>query len=223
MDAQSLQTVQNTFEKCFRDSAIFIRSGFSGRYFEADEVRWDNKSWIVIAAGLDEGQAGKVFRGNQNRAEKSLAPLYFRGACEMSLLFVARPFHGDPAEISPLSLVTPFAPQQGIRWLELREAYIRLWGIPTNTQGLSNIRWEWDLDSVRDTPRERWLRDWTTDLGFNPAHSPSHLHLNSTRIETGQGSHFRFDDSPHELRLAIGRPNPLALILSIAVWLRSLS
>lgn len=220
MSAHDLQTIQNTFTKCLKDSAVFRRPDSHGNYFEVNNLRKDNKDWLVVAAGIDESEAGDLFQGISKRAEKAVAPLRFGNSCEISILFVARPFSG---EIVPNSKSFPFAVQQGIPWIELREAYIRVWDLPDgNPQKLSNIRWEWDLSGRSDDPYEDWLREWKEEIGFNPSHSPSHLHFNTDRNTQENTSSVRSGDRLDDLRLAVGKPNPLALILSLAVWLRSL-
>ena len=220
MSAYNLVNIQKTFQQCFKDVAVFERSDTDGRFIEVDDIHKENKHWVVIAAGLSQSEAEEFFAGNRTKAERSLIPLRYKSTCRISLLFVLRPFEQDPMYVNQTILVSPFAITRGIPWIELRHAYVRILEIPENDANLSSLRWEWDpVPSIRD-PDEKWLRPWKHDCGFNPAHPPSHLHVNS--IPLAQASLMRPGDSPNELRMAIGRPNPLALILSIAAWFRGL-
>jgi hypothetical protein len=218
MGAHDLVTIQRTFEQCFKDIAVFERYDMDGQFFEVNDVQKDNGRWLVIAAGLSEAEAKDFFAGNPARAQKSLVPLRYRSRCKISLLFVLRPFEENPKYPNQTILVSPFAPTKRIPWIEIRQAYMRILDIPDNDIQLSSVRWEWDaVPAVRD-PDEKWLRSWKYDCGFNPAHPPSHLHLNSRALVPG--SITRPGDLKNELRIAIGRPNPLAFILSIAAWFR---
>ena len=106
--------------------------------------------------------------------------------------------------------------------MEIRIAYIRIYDIPENDNRLLNLRWEWDVQPAVQDPFEKWLKCWKSDCGFNPAHPPSHLHLNSEVFSSGGNKAIRPGDLERELRLAIGRPNPLAFLLSIGAWFRGL-
>lgn len=218
MSAHDLATIQRTFQQCFKDIAIFERSDTDGQFFEVNDIQKDNRRWLVIAAGLNQAEAEDFFAGNPTRVQKSLVPLRYKSSCEISFLFVLRPSDQDPMYSNQTILVSPFAPTQRIPWIEIRQAYVRILNIPDNETQLSSLRWEWDpVPAIRD-PDEKWLRSWKYDCGFNPAHPPSHLHLNSKVLVPG--SIRRPGDLYNELRIAIGRPNPLAFIFSIAVWLR---
>ena len=220
MSAYDLVVIQRTFQQCFKDIAVFERSDTDGQFFEVNDIQKDNKRWLVIAAGLDQAEAEDFFVGNSNRAEKSLVPLRYKLICKISLLFVLRPFEQDPMFCNQTILVSPFAPTKGIPWIEIREAYVRIRDIPDNSSQLANLRWEWDSVPAIQDPVEKWLRSWKYDCGFNPAHPPSHLHLNSENFVPG--STRRPGDLQNELRIAIGRPNPLAFLISIAVWFRGI-
>lgn len=220
MGLHNLVTIQRTFQQCFKDIAVFERSDTDGQFIEVDDIHKENRHWVVLAAGLDQTEAGNFFAGNRTKAERSLIPLRYKLTCKISLLFVLRPFEQDPMFTNQTILVSPFALTKGIPWIEIRQAYVRILDIPENDMKLSNLRWEWDPVPATSDPDEKWLRSWKYECGFNPAHPPSHLHLNSKPLAVG--SMMRPGDSPNELRMAIGRPNPLALIFSIAVWLRGL-
>jgi hypothetical protein len=218
MGVHDLTTIQKVFQQCFTDIAVFERSDTDGRFFEVNDIQKDNKRWLVIAAGLSQVEAESFFVGDTTRARKSLVPLRYKTSCEISLLFVLRPFEEEPKYLNQTILVSPFAPTKGIAWIEIRQAFLRILKIPDNDACLSSLRWEWDpVPAIRD-PDEKWLRSWKSDCGFNPAHPPSHLHLNSKPLDPWVK--IRPGDLKNELRIAIGRPNPLAFLCSIAVWFR---
>ena len=87
--------------------------------------------------------------------------------------------------------------------------------------GLFNLRWEVDTREAGKPPREHWLRDWKRTLRHNPAHPSSHLHFNTqpkaSPVERSRGLE---EPGENDLRLAIGDPNPLAFLLSVAAWVR---
>ncbi len=217
MTANQLSIIQNTFVDCFSDSAVFDRREAEGNYFEADDIRKDNSHWLVIAAGLTDTEARSLFKGNTTRAKRASIPLRFMEKCEISVLFVARPFLGNAMDASSRCFIAPFAPKRGMPWIELRQARVRISSLPPNRNSLQNFRWEYDCRQAKQQPLEGWLHRWNREFGFNPAHSPSHLHINSDELSPDET---RPGDTIEDLRLAIGNPNPLVLIMSIAVWLR---
>jgi hypothetical protein len=217
-----LVAIQNAFQQCFRDIAVFERFRSDGQFFEVNDFQKENKRWLVIAAGIEKTEAVELFRGNPKRAQRSLIPLKYRDRCRISLLFLIRPFNEDPKYENQTVLVSPFAPDRGIPYVEIRIAYIRIYDIPENDNRLLNLRWEWDALSALKDPIEKWLKSWMSDCGFNPAHPPSHLHLNSEEFSSSGKGAVRTGDFERELRLAIGRPNPLAFLLSVGAWFRGL-
>ncbi|MDA1014040.1 MAG: hypothetical protein O3A00_06255 [Planctomycetota bacterium] len=79
-------------------------------------------------------------------------------------------------------------------------------------------------DSIANLPLrlkvDRERHPWKDALAFNPAHPPSHLHINQTPLDEYESLRDAGTHSPAELRLTVGVPNPLALILSVAAWKR---
>lgn len=217
MSISDLVGIQRTFTKCLKDIAVFERFHSDGQFFEVNDIQKENKRWLVVAAGIGEDETRDLFHENHKRAQKSLIPLLYKSTCRISFLFVLRPFDQDPMYSNQALLISPFAPTSGIPWVEIRNGYIKILNIPDNDNRLVNLRWEWDVIPALQYPYERWLRFWKDNCGFNPAHPPSHLHLNSDVISSR-----RSGELENELRLALGRPNPLAFLLSIAVWLRRL-
>ncbi|RJP33791.1 MAG: hypothetical protein C4527_03695 [Candidatus Omnitrophota bacterium] len=220
MAEYNLDSIKSIFSKCLDDCAVFHRPDSDGRLFESEVIHKEDKHWLVMAAGLCESEARKWFSSNNQRAENALHPLRFKHACEISFLFIVRPISEERSQFNPLKLIVPFAVQHQIPYLEINQAYIRMWDFPDNPHKLLNLRWEWDARPAANHPYENWLKEWTHDIGFNPAHPSSHLHINTKRLDPFT---LRAGDLFGDLRLAIGHPNPLALIFSIAVWLRSLS
>ncbi len=215
-----LVSIKNIFSKCLEDCAVFHRPDSDGKLFESEVIHKENKTWLVIAAGLCESEANKWFSGHKKRAENSIFPILFKQRCEISMLFVVRAYDGNSIYSNPMRLIVPFAIQQQIPYLEMSQAYVRIWGVPDNYHNLMNLRWEWDTRPTKNYPYEKWLRNWTYDIGFNPAHPPSHLHINTERLDP---SKLRTGDLCEDLRLAIGNLNPLSFLFSLAVWLRTLT
>jgi len=218
MSDQEFILIKNIFMECFNDSLIFKRPDTDGNFFEIGDLRKDQKLWLVLGAGLNESDAQDLFRGHPKKTQNASYPIRFDPDGKISLLFVVRPLEQIPNEDTSLKLIVPFAFNKGIPYLEMRQAHIRVRDLPENSHNLRNLRWEWDIQSSVNQPWERWLRSWQEDIGFNPAHPPSHLHLNTEPPIPDD----RPTDSRSDLRLAIGKPNPLALIFSIAVWLRAI-
>jgi hypothetical protein len=132
-----------------------------------------------------------------------------------------RPFDPGAEILAPHHHVTLYAPGEKIPFVAIREGHLRVTHLPDNNNArLDSIRWELDPVEGRRIPMEESLRDWHATLGCNPAHPPSHLHFNSPPQPIGR--------SPvqaaisNDLRLAMGVPNPLGMILSLSNWLKSL-
>ncbi len=222
MSVNDLSLIQDIFSECIKDIAVLERVESDGRFFESDSIKKERKNWLVIGAGLDESEASRFFPGNSKRAENSIIPLRYK-SCKISMLFVVRPFNGEFDSISmSSSLIAPFAPRKNIPWIQIRNAFLNVYDIPKNNNKLINFRWEWDTNHSFEEPYERWLRLWKNEIGFNPAHPPSHLHINSRTYKENIEFVKRAGDTADDLRLSFGNPNPLSLILSVAVWLRAL-
>lgn len=218
MGSHELITLQAIFTQCFKDIAVFERFSSDGHYFESNDLIKEAKRWLVIAAGINEDDAKKYFNSHPNRFRKAIIPLSYKSLAKISLLFVIKPLSINSKHASSEELVAPFAPNRGIDLIEIRQGFIKVNDIPDNSQNLKSIRIDWELLPSLQEPFEKWLCSWKRECGFNPAHPPSHLHLNPKSSLGGN----RPGDLVDDLRLYLGKPNPLALILSIANWLRKL-
>jgi len=211
--------ILNQFNGCFQDIGIFERSEADNRYFESGDITRENTKWLVVAAGLNQSQAVKLFKGSPKRVEKAVIPLRYRDTCELKILFELRACDNTVEASWPIA---PFAAKSDVPWVEIRNAFLGVVNLPENQQSISNLRWEWDVYSSLKKPTEKWLRKWHAECGFNPAHPLPHLHINSAYLDSAQNVPQRPVKTIDELRLAIGYPNPLALLLSLGTWLRKL-
>ncbi len=214
----SIERLAEIVEGCLRATSVFDRDVAGASLFESDELRKENKQWLVVAAGINRALAHDVFPVHNQKAERATTPVRLLGGGEMSFLFLLRPADFPLGGVEALRQVVDFAPRRGIPLVEIREASWRISIDWDNDHRLENLLWEFDLARSRGTPMEARLRDWRDVLGFNPAHPPSHLHINGAAANDidsrGRASHPMTD-----LRLAVGMPNPLALFLSLAAWI----
>ena len=218
----SLTRIVDLFEECFRDAAVFQREVSGASLFETDTLRKEKKEWVVIAAGVGPGDAATFFPGNASRAERAQVPLRIASGGQLSVLFVIRPFDPGSEDLPQLPLITPFAPGRGVPYAEIRNgSFFRPSGLSGKQVVVENFRWELDVGTSQQEPMEDWLCQWKRFLGHNPAHAPSHFHFNTPPLDAGRGARGRAEHARGDLRLAVGLPNPLALILSFAGWLRS--
>jgi hypothetical protein len=140
----------------------------------------------------------------------------------MSLLLVVRPVRPPFSSLTDLENVSTFAPAENLPFVKIRDgSYLRCWDLNDSDRRVQSLRWELDAQQSRTDPIEPWLREWKQYVGFNPAHSPSHLHINAPAFMPNALDD-RIEHSAEELRLGIGVPNPLCLILSLAAWLRKM-
>jgi hypothetical protein len=210
--------IQRIFESCLREAAVFERDGSGGQLFESDTIRRENKKWIAIAAGISRGEAQALFHANSSRAERATVPvrtLGIRGYA--SFLFVLRPMSFPIAQHDPTNQIAHFAPQDEIPLVELRDGFFRIRDLEENKNTVSTLRWELDAVQSRHDPLEPWLRRSASLLGYNPAHPPSHLHINSF----GENEVGMAVEPAADLRLCVGVLNPLGLVLSFAACLRA--
>jgi hypothetical protein len=203
-----------------RDAQVFDRDVTSGSLFEVDSLKKEKKSWLALAAGITEEEAGNIFPTNSSRAERATIPLSVLGGGQVSLCFVLRPIALPIEELATFSRATHFAPREGIPLVEVRDAYFRVSNLPCQDNRLNHLRWELDLRTAHQDPIEKWLRPWMDRIQYNPGHAPSHIHFNAPPIDAEAVGRDRDEHSPSELRLAVGIPNPLALILSLSAWIR---
>jgi hypothetical protein len=215
-----LDDVSRVFSACMRDAQVFERDVASGSLFEVDSLKKEKKSWLALAAGITEEEAGNVFPTNSSRADRATIPLSVLGGGQVSFYFVLRPIRLPIDELTMFSRAAQFAPRKGIPLVEVRDAYFRVSNLPSHENRLNHLRWEFDLRTAHQDPIEEWLRPWMHRIQYNPGHAPSHIHFNAPPIDVEAVGRDRAEHSPSELRLAVGVPNPLALILSISAWIR---
>jgi len=216
----TLDNLSRVFTACMRDAQIFDRDVHSGSLFEVDSIKKEKKNWLAVAVGITEEESRTVFRANPARAERATIPLNVLGGGQASFFFLLRPVRLPIEKPSALARVAHFAPRDEIPLVEIREAYFRLSHLPGDDNRLDHLRWELDLTTGSEDPKEEWLRPWMARIQYNPAHPPSHIHFNAPPDDIESSNRDRSVHSPSELRLAVGIPNPLAMILSIAVWIR---
>lgn len=218
-----LERIADVFEECFHDAAVFERS-VGGTVIETDVVRLENKKWLVVAAGVDVDDAFRYFCDNSKRAERAQEPVRILPQGQLSLLLVVRSVMPPLENAAELQNVTTFAPGRDIPLVQIRDgSFVRCWDIDDPEGRIRTLRWELDIQEASKDPHEEWLNSWRRHLTFNPAHSASHLHVNAPAIIPNAPKDARIEHSSRELRLGVGLPNPLGLILSLAAWLRSLS
>ncbi len=217
-----LQRIADLFVACFQDAGVFKRQVPGASLIEAAECELDRKQWVVVCAGLSDSEAGVYFRKEPGRRDRALTPLTVTGGGQLSFAFVVRPFDRGRESAPEPPGVAPFAPGEGLAFVELRQgSFFRASNLEGNDIGVEHLRWELDVPGSLQQPREAWLRKWKIILGHNPAHSASHLHINSPPLDPSGSSEHRGEHSAADLRLGVGPPNPLALILSFAAWLRA--
>lgn len=218
MNTYQYTQLPRIISKCLKDIAIFQRNGADGDYLESNDVEKEGKRWVVIAAGLDEQKAQHYFSGSPKRMEKAMLPLCCKEKCKLSIFLILKPCFGNGESISNSEFLVPFARSSGVEHVEIREGQIKIWDIADNNQNINSMRIDWDLPPSLDDPYEHWMLTWKDECGFNPAHPPTHLHINSTPDEVTVRRGDRIDD----LRLSLGKPNPLAILLSISSWINNL-
>ena len=217
-----LDKVADTFVECFQDAGVFERSS-GGTIIETDVVRKENKKWIVVAAGIGQDVANGLFPHSPSRAERASEPVTIVPDGQLSILLVLRPVALPFQKDIDLENVTNFSPGKGIPFVQLRQGcFLRIWDVRDTKSRIHSLRWELDVVQALQYPREDWLREWRRYLGFNPAHPPSHIHVNAIPFIPNAQENERIEHSADELRLGIGVPNPLGLILSLAAWLRAI-
>lgn len=141
---------------------------------------------------------------------------------QLSLLLVLRPVSLPLQKSADLDNVTTFSPGKGVPLVQMRQGcFLRMWDVRDANTKIHSLRWELDNAQALRDPHESWLREWRRYLSFNPAHPASHLHINAIPFVPNADENARVEHSADELRLGIGIPNPLGLILSIAAWLRA--
>jgi hypothetical protein len=220
MDIHKFRIIEDTIFECLHSSGTFKRAIPDIPILEVNDIMKDNKRWIVFAAGIGPIEANELFAGDNKRKERSKLPLLSNNDTSVSIKLIIRPFESESISIKELPFVTAFAPKRGLPLIELRSAKIKFEGIPKNDHGLQNLRWDFDPINSFNEPVEKWLISWYKDIGFNPVHCYSHLHMNYTPISETENNK-RAGDAVSGLRLTVGTPNPISLILSLSTWLGS--
>ena len=216
----TLDDLSRVLIACMRDAQIFERDVPSGGLFEADSLKKENKKWLAVAAGITQEESSAVFPANPARAERATIPLNILGGGQASFFFLLRPLGFPVEDSSTFARTAHFAPRDGIPLVEIREAYFRLSNLPGDDNRLNHLRWELDFKTAYEDPLEEWLRSWMSRIQYNPAHPPSHIHFNAPPVDAESVGRDLSNHSRSELRLAVGIPNPLAMILSFAAWVR---
>lgn len=202
-EPMQLDQIAKVFEECFQDAAVFERS--DGTVVEIDLFKKEQQDWVVVAAGVDFDEAYSYFPNNRKRAERAGEPIRILPHGRLSVLIVVRPVAG-PCDNSPqLENVTAFAPGRGVPWVQVRDhSYVRCWDIRDPDSRVQSLRWELDIQNSLSDPHEVWLNDWKRHLQRNPAHSPSHLHINAPAFVPNAPTDERIEHSLQELRLCVG-------------------
>jgi hypothetical protein len=216
MDHHRNDRIQNHFEMCLQQAGVFERSIDGSQLFDINILQKSRGNWLVLAAGISDTEASDWFADSHTR-ERTAVPIQISPRGQLSLLLILRPL-GTAETLMPGKYITEFSSDVGS--VELRQGcYIRVSDLVH--PAVQQVRWELDAVTGHKEPKEEWLRPWFGVVGINPAHAPSHWHINSPPIEINRGRRKpRQTSVPPELRLAVGLPNPLALMLSIGNWLR---
>ena len=170
---------------------------------------------MVVAAGIDVSESTEFIQ--KHRQDRATIPINITPQGQLSVLLIVRP--NPDLHVGSSKFVSQFS--QDVGEIEIYQgSYLRFDNIDSPV--IQQLRWELDIVQSHKSPMETWLQPWESIVGCNPAHAPSHWHINSPPIEVrgrrGQSHAIR---TP-ELRMATGLPNPLLLLLSVANWLKSL-
>lgn len=208
-----LETFVDLVQCAFRESGVFQREG-SHDLLTAEALTVSGRRYVALLAGSANARHRALHANDSRRHELNTFPLRLRGNGEVDVCIVARPLE-DSDEAAPDEHPAPFAPTEQLPWVAVREFHVRVFDLAENDLGVRCLRIEYDARSAAAPAQERWLRDWHRILGDNPAHSRWHVHVNSG--DDAQGT-LRGEFTDNDLRLAIGAPNPLTLVLSFAAW-----
>lgn len=214
-----LSRIAELFDDCLRTAAVFERP--NRPLVERVVAKKEGREWIVLAAGVDPERSSDFFAYSGRRKEFASIPISVYSGAQMCILLVMRPFDFGSESLAPHHHVTLFAPGEDIPYVAIREGYVRLTHLPNdNNAHLDSLRWELDVVEGLKIPMERSLREWHSTIGSNPAHPPSHLHFNSLPKSMDRASDVNSKST--DLRLSMGVPNPLALVLSLSNWIQNL-
>jgi hypothetical protein len=211
------------FERCLREAAVFSRNVPNRSLIEwVEKEERDGSRWAILAAGVSDKTAGRSFKPGSEQAGNATIPLQVSGGGRAEILLQMRPIEWPSSLPGSTRFVAHYALGERISLIEILKGRISVdFDLPEGKFGLFNLRWEVDAREAGRPPREQWLGDWWRALGYNPAHPPSHLHFNSQpKAPAGERSGVWEEPAENELRLAIGDPNPIAFLLSVASWVR---
>ena len=211
------EQMQRHLEGCLLQSSVFERTIEGAQLFDVDMVDKAGVKWLVIAAGISDVEARSYIQSHHR--ERATVPMQLTPQGQASILLIIRPWPPS-TPYDDTKYITYFSVDVGV--IELYQgSYVRIDNI--ESPAIRQIRWELDAVAGHRPAIEPWLRGWECVVRCNPAHAPSHWHINSPPIvQLGRRDQHR-TIVPPELRIATGLPNPLLLLLSIANWLRSLS
>ena len=207
--------IKSHLEGCLQQAEVFERAVDGSQLFDLAMMEKPGATWLVLAAGVSDAESSAYFRDEHTR-ERATVPMQVTPSGRASMLLILRP-QDEKESLVRGKYVAYFSRDVG--WVEIRQGcYVRVDDLGAAT--VRQIRWELDPVEGHKPPQEAWLRSWADLVGCNPAHAPSHWHINSPPIEIFGRRRERRVIIPPELRLATGLPNPLLLILSIVNWLR---
>lgn len=210
------ENVRNALRQCLAEAEVFTPTNEAGHFFESDIVN----GWLCVAAGIDGQRIQRYFPKNNAKQCRSETGIQIEGGGKLSFALKVRQF--DPVDFNDQigNRIASFAPGRDVPYIELNDGFIHLQDMSRGDENVGHLRWDFDASNAYQQPQEAWLSSWMTIIGFNPAHPVSHLHINQTPLDHYHSSRDAQTHSPDELRLAIGVPNPLAMFMSIAAWLR---
>ncbi len=207
--------IQSHLEGCLLEAGVFERSIDGGQLFDVEIIHRSNAKWLVVAAGVSVAES-QAFFSDEHKRERSIVPIQVSPSGQASLLLIMRP-EVEESSLIPGRFVTKFSADIG--FVELRQGcYIRIDDL--ENPAVRQVRWELDPVIGFQPPLDQWLLPWAKVVECNPAHAPSHWHVNSPPLEVAGPRRRKRTVTPPELRLAVGLPNPLLLLLSLANWLR---
>jgi hypothetical protein len=211
------ERIQSHLHGCLQQAGVFERRVDGAQLFESQISDKFSKKWLVMGAGVPESEAHELF-SEPHKRERAIVPIQISPNGKVSLLLMMRPLAStEESALLEGGYVTDFSKDVG-RVELCQGCYLRVDGLSSPV--IQQVRWELDPVEGHKPPIEAWLRPWANLIGCNPGHPPSHWHVNSAPPEQVGRRQPRRVANPPELRLAIGLPNPLLLILSLANWLR---
>ena len=210
------ERIQNQIEGCLLEAGIYERPVEGAHLFETELVEKGGRKWLILASGISENEADAFF-SDQHKRERAIVPIQVNPSGQLSVLLIVRP-EDQGLSVASGRCITEFSTD--VQWIEMYQGcYVRVNGL--ESPAVQQIRWELDLVAGHQPPQEAWLRPWAKLIGCNPGHPPSHWHINSPPLEIAGPRKRRQTVTPPELRLAVGLPNPLLLLLSLSNWLRN--